>query len=172
VHPVHVRELEAGKPPPSRWLRVEGFFDLDRGRWLKSGSLQNHYVPLVSRPDRNPVAVVLLLDDAELQELLRRDDGPLYGEYAGGVQLGSPDKNVRRALQEHGTELADGCIVLEYRLTPRDLAKRALPALWLGAGVLAVIVLGHVAGRLFAAAPLADIRPQAAADARLNTSRS
>ena len=172
ARPIHARELEAGTPPPSRWLRVRGFFDLERGRWLKSGTLENHYVPLVSRPGRNPVAVLLLLDDAELQELLRDDEGFLYGEYAGWSQSGAPDNNVRRGLQEHGTELADGCIVLEYRLTPRDLAKRALPALWLGAGVLLVIVLGHLAARLFRAPPAADGPTEAAADARLNTSRS
>lgn len=168
---VDVSEMEAGSPIPSRWLRVHGTLDLDRARWKGRGGSFRHYIPLVSDIDRNPVAVVLELREAQFENGELFDPTRATGEFEGVVASLFIDEKMRAGFESNGTELTDNAVTLEYQLTPQAYRRRAVAPMWIGLAAAGVVGVVYLLARLsdrrrpnpVTASPEVAISPDAAA---------
>jgi hypothetical protein len=149
---VRVGALEQGARPPGRWVRLHGLADLDRAVRHGRGEADREYVPIVSALDHNPVAAVLVLSQRQSDDDVLSEPGAGANGFEAFSSSGVLDKEVREAFREEGTEVAEDAVVVEYKLTPREFGRRAVPAMWMG------MALGVIIGVLQGVARISDRR--------------
>lgn len=147
VRDVRVRDIEAGAVAPKH-LRLEGVLDLGRARWRRTRTYTEHYIPVVSEPGHEPVALVLRVPGERFDSLMEAEvhrpeqDSAPAGHYQGiilhSAKLGD---EARQAFERAGTPLRPDCVEMEYGLTPAGYAARGWMALWAGLGAWALVGL-------------------------------
>ncbi len=92
-----VADLEAGKAPPSLYVKAKGRLLADRAASQREGTFLTHYTPLVSDrwKEGNPVTVYVLVPEERKDEALRGQysgtllenglPGPVHTRFEGGV---------------------------------------------------------------------------------------
>jgi hypothetical protein len=141
--PLSAAQFENGPRPYGRWVRVRGWMDITRSRWMGTRDGRKYFIPVVSQPGHEPVAAVFWMKQDRFDKLRAElgEDELIFGEFDGIVGAFHLSDKERAQFADNDIPLADDCVEVEYELTPDVLRSRAWVPMATGLGVLVVIGL-------------------------------
>jgi hypothetical protein len=147
--PVTALEIEnGGARSHGRWVRVQGWMDISRSRWMGTRDGRRYFIPVISEPGHEPVAAVFWMKQDRFEKLKSDAGGDelIPGAFDGVVGGFGLNDEERAQFEDNDIPLTSDCVEVEYELTPGVLASRAWAPAGIGLGVLAAV--GVVAGTL------------------------
>lgn len=149
---VDVRDYEIGKPPPNRFVQVQGVAVFESAVEIQESrsSDVDFYVPIISLDwkDKSPASVFVKVRESKLTDSLRASRHDWFG---GMISRGGLPGLVRTEFENRGPAPAEGYFLLELDRSAAGQRKLSRDALLFGGALLAagvVISIVQARGRL------------------------